>query len=151
MIVDRLEHADLYGGLAPRIVAALQWLRTTDLEALPAGKVTIDGEHLFAVVQEYQTKPREEGFWEAHRRYIDVQYVVHGHELMGYAPLRSLHVTQPYDPEKEMLKAAGPGDFIGNPAGTVFILWPHDAHMPGIAEGAPVGVKKIVVKVEVGG
>jgi len=36
---------------------------------------------------EYQTKPREQGIWEAHRKYIDVQYMIQGSELMGWASI----------------------------------------------------------------
>ena len=48
--------------------------------------------------------------WEAHRKYIDVQYIVDGSERMGYTYLRSeLVVREPYDPQKDFAfyEAAG--------------------------------------------
>ena len=149
MIADRLDRAAQYAGLPKRIRTALEWLRATDLAALPVGRIDLEGEKLFALVQEYDTKPMSEGLWEAHRSYIDVQYVVRGVERMGYTPVETITVTKPYDADKDYLNGTGPGAFIEAPAGMVFVLWPGDAHMPGMRVDGPVPVRKIVLKVAV--
>lgn len=149
MITDKLERAALYGGLAPRIRTALEWLQATDLNALPVGRVDLDGDNLFALVQEYDTKPRDDGVWEAHRKYIDVQYVVRGRERMGYIPVEVITVTKEYDAEKDYLNGTGNGSFIYAPMGMVFVFWPGDAHMPGMQVDGPEPVRKIVIKVAV--
>ncbi len=148
MIADKLDRAALYRGLNPRIHTALEWLQATDLNALPVGRVDLDGDHLFALVQEYDTKPRDDGVWEAHRKYIDVQYVVRGRERMGYIPVEAITVTKPYDAEKDYLNGTGNGSFIYAPMGMVFVFWPGDAHMPGMQVDGPEPVRKIVIKVE---
>jgi beta-galactosidase beta subunit len=43
-------------------------------------------------VQECNTEPAEEGVWEAHREYIDIQYIVQSCERMGFANLRTMHL-----------------------------------------------------------
>ena len=86
MIVDRLENWSFYAGLPPRIVRALEFLRDTDLAALSLGRHELDGDRLFALVQEYTTKPIEQCKWEAHRRYCDVQFVARGAEFIN--PIR---------------------------------------------------------------
>ena len=149
MIADRLDRAAQYAGLPKRIRTALEWLRATDLAALPVGRIDLEGDKLFALVQEYDTKPMSEGLWEAHRSYIDVQYVVRGVERMGYTPVETITVTKPYDADKDYLNGTGPGAFIEAPAGMVFVLWPGDAHMPGMRVDGPVPVRKIVLKVAV--
>ena len=150
MIADRLDRAAQYAGLPPRIRTALDWLRATNLAWLPVGRLDLEGDQLFALVQEYDTKPMADGLWEAHRRYIDVQYVVSGHERMGYTPLETITVTKPYDAEKDYLNGTGPGTFVDAPAGMVFVLWPGDAHMPGLQVQGASPVRKIVMKVAVG-
>ncbi len=149
MIADRLDRADQYGGLPARIRTAIDWLRATDLAALSVGRVDLEGDALFALVQEYDTKPMADGLWEAHRKYIDVQYVVRGRERMGYTPLETITITKPYDEEKDYLNGTGPGSFVDAPAGMVFVLWPGDAHMPGMQVDGPEPVRKIVLKVAV--
>jgi len=99
-------------------------------------------------VQEYETKPRELGFWEAHRQYMDIQYVASGVELMGFANLNYLRVGG-YDESKDFVPGFGEGTFFEMHAGTFTIFAPQDAHMPGIATGNPQPVRKIVMKVRV--
>ena len=152
MIHDTLEHTALYAGITPGIAAALKYLRETDLANLPTGRHEISGKDLIAIVEEYESRPPEKCFWEAHRKYIDVQCVVRGAERMGHAELARLTVTQAYLEEKDVLKLADPeraGSFVNVRAGSFAIFFPHDAHMPGLADGAPAPVKKVVLKVRV--
>jgi YhcH/YjgK/YiaL family protein len=150
MILDVLENAELYRGLPPGLVAALDFLRSADLAALPIGKTVIDGERLFALVQEYTPKPAELLKYEAHRRYWDVQYVVRGVERMGWNTLSRMTVSEPYDGERDVAFFRGTGEEMRVPAGTFAIFGPSDVHMPGVAvDGEPAEmVRKVVVKVE---
>ncbi len=150
MITDLLANADLYRNLHPRLAAALDWLRSTDLASLPLAKTIIDGEHLFALIQEYTPKPPELGKLEAHRRYWDVQYVARGEERMGWVNLVEVTVSEPYSVEREVAFFTGKCNFFRVPAGSFAIFGPQDVHMPGVAlEGGPASVvRKVVVKVE---
>lgn len=148
MMIDRLDNADLYRGIHPRIAAALDWLKKTDLAALPLGKTVIDGEHLFALTQEYTPKEPELLKYEAHQRYWDVQVVVSGVERMGLAHLSQMTVSEPHDAERDVAFYRGDGQFVLVPAGFFTIFSPQDVHMPGVA-AEPLGVvRKVVVKVE---
>jgi YhcH/YjgK/YiaL family protein len=150
MVVDQLRHASQYYGMGSGLQRALRYLQTTDLAALAPGRYELDGQALFALVQEYEGKPKEQGAWEAHRQYLDVQYVVSGAELFGFAPTDRL-AAGPYDAERDFLKLEGEGDYFALRAGSFAILGPQDAHMPSLALGRPAPVKKVVVKVRVPG
>ena len=52
------------------------------------GKIPIQGDQVFALVQDNTTKPRAQGTWEAHRKYIDVQFLTAGVEEIGYANIK---------------------------------------------------------------
>jgi len=149
MLIDHLRNAEAYACLQPGLAQALAFLASAPLATLAPGRHAIADDRVFALVQDYATKPREQGFWEAHRRFIDVQYVVSGTELLGYAPLDSLTVTEPYAADRDLVLLAGAGDMLTVRAGTFVILFPRDAHMPGLACGAPAPVRKVVVKVAV--
>jgi biofilm protein TabA len=127
---------------------AFDHIHQTDFSNTPIGKYTIDGENLFAMVQQYNTKPKEQGFWEAHRRYIDLQAVIQGAEKIGYANLSQL-TKGDYDSNKDFLPLFGEGDFVTLHPGYFVILMPEDAHMPGIVIDIPIPVKKIVIKIAV--
>jgi YhcH/YjgK/YiaL family protein len=149
MIIDQLKNAALYLGIHPRMGDAFRYLQKTDFSKIEPGRYEIDGANLFALVQQYDTKAEEKGRWEAHRKYIDVQYVYSGKELFGYTDLEQLQSVA-YDEAKDFHELKGKGDFLQVPAGTFLILFPQDAHMPGISVSPPQPVKKIVVKVRIG-
>lgn len=149
MIIDYSKNASLYQGIGPRIQLAFEYLADKDFAGMKPGRYDIDGDNVFALVQQYQTKPREKGLWEAHQRYIDVQFVASGVEVMGYAPLSQCTVTQPYSSEKDCGFFSGSGDFVTVRAGMFTVFFPENVHMPCLISEVPVQVCKVVVKVKV--
>jgi YhcH/YjgK/YiaL family protein len=147
MIVDTLEKSENYLSLHPRFKAAFDFLKSTDLQALPEGRLELDGSNLFALTQCYQTKPVAEGKLEAHRKYIDIQVVVSGEEYIGYAPLTGQAPVDPFNTEKDIGFYHGEANLIKITAGMFAIFYPHDAHLPCRQIQGPCAVKKIVVKV----
>ena len=100
VILDEFKHADFYLGVHPLMKPAFDYLRKTDLSNIESGKYEIDGEKMLLLAQQYITKPREQGQWEAHRRYIDIQYVYRGIEWFGWANLGRLHAGA-YDAQRD--------------------------------------------------
>ncbi len=148
MIVDQLVNARQYAGLSPRIAAALDYLCSEDLAALEPGAFLL-GEGLQVRVLRYESRPHDKGVWEAHRRAIDLQYIVDGEEYVCYAPLSELEPGD-YDAAKDFWRLGGEGgDLITLGAGKFMLLWPTDAHMPCLAVDGPAPVKKVVVKIAV--
>lgn len=128
---------------------ALEWLRATDLLKLVPGRHAIEGDLIFASVAEYLTKPVSEGFWEAHRRYIDVQVVPAGRERFGFSHLHEMRFVS-HDEARDLSVLEGEGDFFILRPGIFAVLFPEDAHMPGLqADSTPEPVRKIVVKIAV--
>ena len=94
MIIDALANMDFYKNLNESLYKGLRFLRETDLAALPVGRYEIDGDAVFALVQEYETHPPEECRWEAHYTYTDIQYIVEGSEKMGWKALDGVVKTE---------------------------------------------------------
>lgn len=147
MIFDTLEHALRYAELGSGLPAAMKYLLETDIASLPVGRINLDGDRLYVLVQEYETKPPEQGKWEAHRRYIDVQYVASGRERMGFANLGTMQLGE-YHPEKDFQALSGAGNQVDVFAGAFVIFFPEDAHMPGLCVDQPEPVRKVVLKVQ---
>lgn len=151
MLATTLDHATDHDYLIARFRKAYEFLARTDVADLPLGRVDIDGDEVFANVQEYDTVPASEKQMEAHRRYYDVQFVATGEEVMEYAPLAGLEEAQPFDEDADFglyVAPARPSSVVLR-AGDVAVLAPEDAHKPGCALGEPQHVRKIVVKVRV--
>ena len=94
MIIDALANMDFYKNLNESLYKGLRFLRETDLVALPVGRYKIDGDAVFALVQEYETHLPEECRWEAHYTYTDIQYIVEGSEKMGWKALDGVVKTE---------------------------------------------------------
>jgi len=151
MIVATLDQLADQAAVPPRLRKALDFLRETDLLALADGRVEIEGSEVFALVQSYETRPiPEQPRFEAHRKYLDVQYLAAGTEAMGWASLDQLEVTVEYIPDRDVLLGHVPSEaycFVPFSAGQAILLYPTDAHAPMHAVEEPVPVRKIVVKV----
>ncbi|OGR68028.1 MAG: hypothetical protein A2081_02685 [Elusimicrobia bacterium GWC2_61_19] len=150
MIASDLETVGRQAVPSPGIEKALAFLRRPDVRALPDGKYEIDGERVFAIVQRYETAAPARPRYEAHRKYIDLQFIAAGAEVIGWAPLGLLAVTEPYDAAKDICFGAVPAGkdaAVRLGAGQLAVLYPEDAHAPRLAAGAPGPVTKIVVKV----
>lgn len=149
MIVDSLANARRYVALHPRLAAAFDYLATFDA-ATPDGRFPLDEERVHVLVQTYDTKPADEKKWESHRRYLDVQYLVSGHEHITVAPTDTLAGATPYNGAKDVVNYTGATDGVSTvcvQSGQFAIFFPDDGHRPGIAAGESVQVRKVVVKV----
>lgn len=149
MILDTLENSGLYESINPLFRKAFAYLKETDFFALENGKYFVEGEALFAIVQEYETKSDADAKLEAHKKYIDVQYVVSGEELIGLSSLQGQAPCKEYDAENDYALYDEPCSFIKLSKGQFAILFPQDLHKPGIKISTPEKVKKVVMKVAV--
>ncbi|MBE0572669.1 MAG: YhcH/YjgK/YiaL family protein [Ignavibacteriaceae bacterium] len=147
MIIDKIENSHLYKNISERISKSFEYIRTTDLKNIQPGKYEINGENIFALVSEYKTKSEQEGKLEAHRKYIDVQYVISGEEQMGYIPLGQQQILEPYKEENDIVFYTGNKSFTKVSSRMFAIFFPEDVHMPGITTGKISDVKKLVIKV----
>lgn len=147
MIFDTLDRASQYAGLGERMDAAFEYLRTADLNALQTGRVDLNDD-LYVMVQRFTTRPPETGVWEAHRKYIDIHYIVSGKERIGFANLSYMKDGKE-DPEKDMYYPTGNGHDVVLYPGCFAVFYPEDAHAPGLAVDQPEPIYKVVMKVRI--
>ncbi len=151
MVLDTIDNANLYYGLHPRFARAFEVLKDKTLIKKEDGKYAVDGDKLYYTIQRYITKPLSEGNLEAHRKYIDIQFLLSGVEILCYAPLKDLTVAEEYNTEKDIAFNQTPKEItkvILEP-GLFCILFPSDAHMPCRQLAGPTEARKVVVKVKV--
>ena len=150
MIIDTLQNAHLYQNLGPQFVKAFQYLATTDFSKVAKGKYEIDGTNVFTIVNEYDTIPATGEKMEAHKKHIDVQYIVSGEELIGHDFLQEQEPSKAYDEEADYMLFGQPPVFFSHlKAGMFGIFYPTDLHMPNIQAGKATPVKKVVIKIRV--
>lgn len=144
MILDTLAHADRYTAGHPALKRAFDYLRSTDLMALPLGRIDIDAE-VYAIVMEETGRARAAAPLEAHRIYTDIQLILSGSEEMGWSPLERCQQPEPYDAEKDLQFFGGtPDSWFTVATGQFALFFPEDGHAPMVSEGT---IRKIVVKI----
>ncbi len=149
MIVDALTQCGRYTALSPRFAAAFDFLKQLPADKV-SGRYSIDGDDCFALVQSYNTKPISEGKFEAHRKYIDIQFIQAGRETILWTPLAQLtKTTEPYAAEKDIAFFATPAHVtpIQLHAGEFTIFFPEDGHAPGLEYAGSTEVRKTVIKI----
>lgn len=151
MIHDTLDNSARYEVLSPHFAKAFAFLRSID-GTQTLGRHEIDGDQVFALVERYATKPLENGLFEAHRKYMDVQFLYSGRETILWTPLALMkEETRPYDEVKDIAKWKLVPDYtpVHLSAGHFAILYPQDAHAPTLEWEKSEPVFKVVVKVAV--
>lgn len=150
MILDTIDNAERYEVLHKSFKKAFDFIRESDLESMEIGRYEIDGDNIFALVQGYTSQAVEEKRFEAHRNYIDIQYMISGSEMMGYTTPGYLTVTSEYNPDKDIEFYSHTGfTECELDAGSFAVFFPEDPHMPGCSiSGKEVEeVKKLVLKI----
>lgn len=148
MIFDNIKNKELYLSINDGFKAGFDFIQKVEKENLPVGKYEIDGKKVWASVQEYLSK--DEAKAEAHRNYIDIQYIVSGKESMLNANIDLCKTMVEYNSDKDVeffepcataKIECGAGDFA--------IFFPTDVHTPGLKIDQNTPIRKIVVKVRV--
>lgn len=111
------------------------------------------GDGVFVNVMTYETKKRSDALFEAHKKYIDIQIMIDGCEIISVEPIETMHryeCVMPFGDGDTELYAVNSDcvDYVLN-RGDFVILYPEDAHMPCICIEEPKTVKKAVIKVPV--
>ena len=150
MLTTELGLERKYDYLSKRFEKAFAFLRTADFSGYQEPcEIEIDGRDVYAQVQIYDTKEPEDCWFEAHRKYYDIQYMAEGEEYMGFIPLSRLEEDKGYDSQNDLEFFKMPSDYgrIALHEGDFAVVSPDDGHMPRVRLHEPVRVKKVVVKV----
>ena len=151
MIVDSICNIEKYSSLNIYADKIKEFVQKVDELNLEDGKYEILGEDLFAMVQTYKTKCASECRFETHNKYIDVQYIRQGREVMNYQIKNKLVINEDLTPDNDVI-------FYDNPdthtqalveEGSFALFLSHDGHMPGVAYENSELVKKIVFKIKI--
>lgn len=133
-----------------RWAKVFKFIKENDLKALPLGKQSL-GDDVTVNVQEYTTREPGNEQLEGHQKYIDLQYLVEGCELQGYAKLfTAVETVNPYDVKRDIAHFKVPViEYHVIRPDQFTIFFPDDIHMTNIQYGEKAKVRKVVFKVAV--
>lgn len=152
MIVSDLTCLRKQISLTPNLERAIAYLTSHGQADLPAGRQIVDGDKVYVEVQRYETIEGPYDIFEGHRAYIDIQYVVEGEEIIGWASINDVTEKEPFDTENDYWLATAPRESVTDVrlhSGQLAVLYPDDMHAPRRAAGQSSPVRKLVVKVAI--
>ena len=138
---DIKKYASLLPGIEEAFEAVNALAEYEDKKTYPLS----DGNRFFVAAQE----TRAPDVAEAHRKYLDIQYIVKGQEVVGWADLAACTPTVEFTEEKDIGMYDGPFQYFTIGEGICYVAFPEDAHMPGRHLDVPNDFVKIVVKLKV--
>jgi YhcH/YjgK/YiaL family protein len=157
MVLDDLGAHGRYVTLHPAFARAFEFLTQADWAELLAASIDeesyhsrhpLDGDRMYVSIDVGQGRGHEGARLEAHRRYIDIQFTIEGHEEIGWKSIRECSSTAvAFDATKDITFFHDrPAAWLPVPAGRFAIFFPEDAHAPLGGRGL---LKKAIVKIAV--
>ena len=146
MIVCPWKEIKRYAAVIPGLEEAMAAVE--NITAWESATIPLSGGNKI-LVQNGTTKPAQGQLLEAHREYLDIQYIVKGSETMGWAPVDTLALDGEFNTVKDKGMYAGHCDFMNIAQGYCYVVYPEDAHMPGCHLDTPSEYCKLVIKLKV--
>ncbi len=146
MIVCPWKDINRYASVIPGLEEAIK--AVSEMDSFEPRTVPLSGGNKI-LVQQGTTKPAQGQLLEAHREYLDIQYIVKGKETMGWAPVDTLALDGEFNTAKDKGMYAGHCDFMDIAQGYCYVVYPEDAHMPGSHLDVPSEYTKLVIKLKV--
>lgn len=149
MIFGNITQDDTIAILPEDIKECLTYVREHDLISLEKGSYPIDGERLFVNIVEYETTTPENRFWEAHKSYLDVHYMLVGKEQIDVNFIQKMEQKE-YVPKDDFLPMEGEkAGHVTLKQGDFLVCYPDDGHRTAVQVGEPEKIKKAIFKVRI--
>lgn len=134
--------------ISEKVQFAIDYVNSLDFNNIELGTYSIDN-GIYYIVKEYDTKPVEECRLESHKRYIDIQWMISGLEEIQTSSTEKLRLAKDYNSENDVMFWEPPKHMCRCilSDNSYIVLYPNDAHMPGIMVNKPQKLKKIIIKV----
>lgn len=147
MIKDNINRASTYYNLSDDIKFGFEWIKNNSLEQMPDGRYDIS-DNIYVNVQTYETK--DDAQYEAHRRYIDIQYMIKGCESAMVTDYSNCLPMVEYNELNDVeFLASKECETYNLNENEFFVFFPHDAHKPSLKTDKNTVVKKAVIKVKI--
>lgn len=150
MIKDILDQISRYSGIIPKWEMFLELLAIDKLKEMDVGQYDLEDGDSYFMITKYQTRSFHKTQFEFHRKFVDIQIILEGIELIYTAPTsRTIADVHGYDSEKDIqFGEASVPDVLMLKAGDFAVFYPEDAHNPCCSVGKhPINVKKAVFKI----
>lgn len=147
MIFGNIKHEKTYSKIEDDLKVCFEYAKKNALSEFDKGSYQLDGDNIFVNIVEYETCGKEQRFWEAHKKYIDIHLMLEGSEIIDVGFIENL-VQKDYQEKEDFLPLEGdPTGSIKLEEGDFLVCYPEDAHMTAIKVNKKSSIKKAIFKV----
>lgn len=150
MIFGNIKNIELYEKMGEEIKKCLNYIKNNDISHLSKGIHEIEGKDFFVNIVEYDLQNDEDRFWEAHRIYLDVHFMIYGSERIKLNFLDNADIKQ-YDENNDFVSFQESNEFnsyVDLKDGDFLICYPTDVHKTALKIDHDEYVKKAIFKIK---
>ena len=148
MWIGKIEELQNYNLLSDSVKTnILDFFRTNNLKELASGRYEL-GNGNYVNIFEYETKNVDDTF-EAHKKYIDIHYVIAGEEIIRVCD-KAKEIIKDYDDQEDyyLCKVEKPDKYILTGENLCLCML-DEPHQPGGIQEIKMKVKKAVFKIKI--
>ena len=149
MVFGNIRDRKDFGWLEGVIGKCFDYAAANDLLSYEKGSHPIDGEELFVNIVEYETTTPENRFWEAHRQYLDLHFLLRGPEQIDVNFIDNMEQKAFVEKDDFLPLEGDPNSHVVLNAGDFLLCYPADAHRTAVQVGAPAVIKKAIFKIRI--
>lgn len=149
MVFGNIRDRKDFGWLEGVIGKCFDYAAANDLLSYEKGSHPIDGEELFVNIVEYETTTPENRFWEAHRQYLDLHFMLRGPEQIDVNFIDNMEQKAFVEKDDFLPLEGDPNSHVVLNAGDFLLCYPADAHRTAVQVGAPAVIKKAIFKIRI--
>lgn len=147
MIRALLAHASRYYGLGWGIRRAFEFITQMDFSGLSAGRYDVEGDRIYALIQEKNSQRLCDAPFENHQRHADLQMTLSGDEWVGYCPVERLTLLGDYNAQTDVQLYTGTGSLQRSYNDSFALFFPEDGHQPYVTMTEPAPLRKLVMRI----
>ena len=149
MVFGNIRDRKDFSWLEEVVGKCFDYAAANDLLSYEKGSHPIDGDELFVNIVEYETTTPENRFWEAHRQYLDLHYILRGPEQIDVNFIDNMEQKEFVEKDDFLPLEGNPNSHVILNAGDFLLCYPADAHRTAVQVGAPAAIKKAIFKIRI--
>ena len=149
MIYGNIKNTEEYKFLNTDLQKCFEYIKNNDLKNLEKGSYEICGNDLFVNIVEYETTTEDKRFWEAHKNYLDLHFMLDGEEIINVNFIDNMKQIEFVEKDDFLSLEGNKKSSILLEEGDFLICYPNDAHMTAIKVSDSKKIKKAIFKVKI--
>ena len=149
MVFGNIRDLKDYGYLEEEVLKCFEYAKNHDLLSYEKGSHEIEGDNLFVNIVEYETTTPENRFWEAHKKYLDLHFMLKGPEQIDVNFIDNMEQKEFVDKDDFLPLEGEANSHVVLTEGDFLLCYPKDAHRTAVQVNTPAVIKKAIFKIKI--